>query len=192
MMSTQHEVSRSSRPSSVQKAVKPADGQDRAWESELLSLLCSLETLRTRLQEQCEAGRAVLALDTMTAMVKGLSAFVAVRLPHVSEESTSAWAESVRDLHQRIALFQSDSVRMRNRLHKSTWEYLRRLFGGAGDQGDPRQQFVAVTQDLYEVLTVAFELLMRLFHSPTAARDWNEARQAFLADLRGLVESLEP
>jgi len=179
------------RQSTGQRVGVAADPQDRIWESELLSLLCSLETLRTRLQEHCEAGRAVVALDTMITMVKTLSDFIAVHVPQESEETSPEWGESTRELEERIAAFQSLSGRLRNRLSRSPWQHLLRLFGSASDEGDPRVQFAAVTRSLYEVLTAAFDLLMGLFRSLTAARDWNEARQAFLADLQGLVELLD-
>lgn len=179
------------RQSSVRPVVVAADPQDQIWESELLSLLCSLETLRTRLQEHCEAAQAVAALDTMIAMVKTLSDFVAGRLPRQSEETSSELGEATRELEDRIAAFHGLSGRLRNRLCRSPWQQFLRLFGSAPEEGDPRVQFAAVTRSLYEVLASAFDLLMGLFRSLAAARDWNEARQAFLADLQGLVELLD-
>ncbi len=161
----------------------PLPEGDQAWETDLLSLLCVLEMVRTRLQEVCRNNQAVQALDEMLALIGPVRAFLDSR-PELLEY------QPIAELLWRLEEFSARVMGLRRRLHRTAWQQVVRLFSGAAEEGDPFAQFVACAELLEEVLADAFDLFAALFESPAAARGWNDARELFLADLHELIEQL--
>jgi hypothetical protein len=187
MNPVQHAGSRQlQRLASLKNRRQPAISlQDQAWEGDLLSLLCALETWRTRLSEFCQANQPVPALETILVIVGRLTSFLDQHWPDQGDESQAVLRSQIDELVDRAG-------RLRGRLQKTPVQRLLRLLGYSNDEGDPRQLFVASAQGMYEVLVSAFELFTQQFRSPAAAHGWLDAHPVFLADLLGLVEQLRP
>jgi hypothetical protein len=190
-MNLDHAGGRARRKSSVIKEPSAADPQDRAWETELVSLIGSLEGLRNRLQEHFATEQGILALDTMLELVEVVSNFAALhaaRQPRTSAKDGLVHASLLRELDDRIDSFRAVAGKLRNRLSKSPWHQLLRLFRPAPEHEDPHAQFLASVKELFEVLTTAFDLFTGQFRTLAAARNWNETRKVFLSDLRQLIK----
>jgi hypothetical protein len=157
--------------------------QDLRWERDLLALLCSLETLRTRWQDCCQRNQGVQALEVMWSMLERLRAFLDAR-PELLD------GEPIAELRLKVEGYSAAAKQLRARLNRTTWQSLVWLFNGDAEAGDPHQQFIQCARQLEESIAEAFELFAGLFVAPAAAGGWNEARRMFLKDLHGLVEQL--
>jgi hypothetical protein len=172
-------------PEVKEEVAAEADTRDVVWEGELLCLLCTLESWRNRLNNYCLGNQAVPALDAMLVMVREVVAFAGV---HLSASSNIRMA----NLRGRVEEFTGVALGLRQRLRKTTLRKLLDLLGRAGEETDPHLQFVDAARTLLEVLLGYFDLFTDSFHTKSGARGWHEAQQAFLGDLGGLVEQLEP
>ena len=160
--------------------------EDLAWESELVLLLSNLECQRVRLAEACASGHAVVALDAMLAMADTAADFVTARPDGADPDGPLAEAERLTEA------FRCAVRRLRGRLERNTFKSLWRLFKRSSDDGDPHAQFAGCAEDLVAVLTAYFSTCTGRFRSRTAARAWHDTHLVFLADLRGLVDQLQP
>jgi len=158
-------------------SARPTPTRDLSWESELVQLLSTLESFRTRLHADCEAGRELPAVETMLAVGRGVAAFVAARF---GDERAAVQEAGDR--------FFAAAKPLYDRLDDNVFKMLVRLFWRRRDSRDPREQFHAVLCKLREFLKVAFDLCALRFLSPAAARGWTETYTVFLVELDALAE----
>ena len=162
-----------------------APAQDLAWERELVHLLSTLESFRARLHDDCTAGRALPAVETMLAVADGVAGFVRLRfaggpdaLLGGVQASADAFYAAARPLHDRLD----------DNLFKALW----RLVWRRRDGRDPREHFAETAAKLRAFLNAAFFLCAGRFLSPSAAKSWTETYTVFLEDIDGLIEQVRP
>jgi hypothetical protein len=160
--------------------------EDLLWESELVQLLSSLESLRSRLEDSCVAGQAIAALDTMLTMGDQVTTFAAGHLDPADEGGCLA------ALQAQSYVFIAAAKGLRDRLQRTTIKAILRLFGRHSEGGDPHAQFVLSAEALLAFLEEAFALFTDCFRSEEAGRGWVETHTVFIAELRGLVDKLRP
>jgi hypothetical protein len=161
------------------------DGRDLVLENDLVHLLARLEFFRVTLEGQLAHGRPSLALETATALVNHLAGFAEQRLdpePHaaglavvlakVGDFITSV--QRLRELPGGSALKTWFGVREAAAPAAERRQLLRRIARGAGE----------ITEDFCSLFTASF-------HASDAARLWRDTADAFLTDLKRVLDKLE-
>ncbi len=164
------------------QGVSRPEASDLAWESKLVQMLSALECFRVGLHDDCQAGRALPALETMLTVAKGVAAFLRPRFANgAALKATQAYYE----------VFLAAAHPLHKRLDNTVQAAFLRLLRFRRDTGDPNDQFLAVGRRLENYLRAAFCMCARRFTSPAAAKSWTETYTVFLDQLDSLFQVTE-
>lgn len=164
-----------------QSVSQPAPS-DLAWENELVQMLSALESFRVALDDDCQAGRALPALETMLAVAKGVAAFLRPRF---------ADGTALKAVQAYYDVFLTAARPLHKRLDNTVQRVILRLLSFRRETGDPNDQLLATGRRLESYLRAAFCLCARRFTSPVAARSWTETYTVFLDELDSLFRLTE-
>lgn len=159
--------------------------EDVAWEGELLAMFSPLEAARVKLEQACQEGLALAALEAMTAMVAHVADF-ASQNPMTARNAVLK--ETLKPLSEG---YLAEAQQLQDRLRPSAYKMLLQVFGWRSDTGDPHAQFVAAATQLPDLLRQYFQVFTERFQSPHGAHGWVSMQAVFLGELLEMVQRLK-